>query len=82
MTNVMRLADHPRRKELTERMRKLRDGLCAGLTADQITQQEVDREAHIIAAAMDRITSYTASKNAMVNIVEKLLEAKVGGAVK
>jgi hypothetical protein len=82
MSNVSQLADHPKRKDLTEKMRKLRDGLCAGLTADQIIQQEVDREAHIIAAAMDRIAGYTLSKSAMVDVVEKLLQAKVGGAVR
>ena len=73
---LYKLADHPRRKETTERLRKLRDGLCAGLTADEIVQKEVAREAAIIGAAMDRIKEYTSSKSAMVEVVEGLLQEK------
>lgn len=77
---LYKLADHPRRKEATERERKLLDGMCAGLTADEIVQKEVAREAAIIGAAMDRITEYTVSKSAMVDVVESLLQEKTACA--
>jgi hypothetical protein len=75
---VFKLADHPRRKALTEKLTKLRDGLCAGLSPDEIRQQEVERETTIISAAMDRLADY-ASKSQMVDVVEGLLERKAGG---
>ena len=75
---VYKLADHPRRKALTEKLTKLRDGLCAGLSPDEIRQQEVERETTIISAAMDRLADY-ASKSQMVDVVEGLLQRKAGG---
>ena len=77
---LYKLDDHPRRKELSAKLQKLKDGLCAGLTADQIVQTEVAREAAIIGAAMDRIKAYTSSKSAMVEVVEGLLQEKTACA--
>ncbi len=79
---LYKLADHPRRKEATEKEKKLLAGLSAGLTADQIVQTEVAREAAIIGAAMDRIKAYTCSKSAMAEVVEGLLQEKAGGVTK
>jgi hypothetical protein len=78
MSVVFKLADHPRRRALTEKLTKLRDGLCAGLSSDEICQQEIERETAIISKAMDRLADY-ASKSRMVDVVEGLLERKAGG---
>lgn len=75
--NVAFLDDHPRRKELTAKLQKLKDGLSAGLSSDQIRQQEIRRETEIISAAMDRLSDY-ASKSQMVDVVEGLLQRKAG----
>lgn len=77
MSIVFKLSDHPRRKELTEKLTRIRDGLYAGLTSDQVRQAEVERETKIISAAMDRLADY-ASRSAMVEVVEGLLQQKAG----
>jgi hypothetical protein len=76
--SVVKLADHPRRRALTEKLVKLRDGLNAGMSSNEIRQREVERETSIIAAAMDRLADY-ASTSQMVDVVEGLLERKAGG---
>jgi hypothetical protein len=76
--SVVKLADHPRRRALTEKLVKLRDGLNAGMSSNEIRQREVERETSIIAAAMDRLADY-ASTSQMVDVVEGLLERQAGG---